>query len=328
MRGMILETKNLSIGYSAKNKSKILQSSLNLKLKSGNLVSLVGPNGVGKSTLLKTLCKLIRPIEGEICIKGESLESAESNALAMVLTQGIYAHGFTVFDVVSLGRYPYTNWIGKMTAHDVQIIENAMASVHIGHLAHQSAMQLSDGEKQRMMIAKALAQETPLIILDEPTSHLDLVNKIEIIHLLHQLSRQHSKAILMVTHELDLAIQNSDEMWIMSQEGIQMGCPEDLILDGRLQRLFQSNQIVFNQDQLHFQRNHLLSKPIWMKSNSDGLAEKLSFQLLQKLGYYLEAGYKDCQLELLSNQTWQITKNNSVFQFENLAGVQDFLRNN
>src|SRR6478736_8104385 len=224
----LLQTHSLSVGYS---KDNSLFEDLNLNLKPGELVCFMGPNGIGKSTLIRTLAGLQKPLSGDITTESK---------IAVVLTDRIHAYHMTVRDLVTFGRYPYLNWNINLTEKDNTIIDRALAQVHLENLADKNIEELSDGQLQMTMIARALAQETEILLLDEPTAHLDLNNRVEIMNLLRHLARTTHKAILIATHELDLALQTADKIWLAtSNKKILTGLPEDLVLDGSFDDVFQ-----------------------------------------------------------------------------------------
>lgn len=202
------------------------------------MTALIGPNGAGKSTLLRTICGLQKQIQGEILIEGKSIDHLstmeKAKLISVVLTHSADTSMLTVREIVSIGRQPYSNWLGLKDPHHEEMIEKALSTVNISHLAERQLVALSDGEKQRVWIAKALAQDTPIILLDEPTSHLDYKNRIEIFKLLHRLSVS-GKSILISTHELDLAIQFADQLWVM-EDGVTQGAPQTIYDSGILER--------------------------------------------------------------------------------------------
>lgn len=224
-------TNKLSIGY----EKHIVQKELTFALQAGELVCLIGANGCGKSTLLRTLAGLQPPIEGSFVAEN----------LAIVLTERVSMDNTTVHDIVALGRYPYTSFMGTLKLEDEQAIEAAMEQVGLNTLRRDGKPYkqvffnaLSDGEKQRVLIAKALAQQTPVILLDEPTAHLDIPNRIQVLRLLRDLSHQQGKTILLSTHELDLALQLSDRILLMSPEGIELEAPQTLKQSGAFEKAF------------------------------------------------------------------------------------------
>ena len=249
---MLLQTQSLSIGYG----NYVVQQQLNLIVKPGHLICLLGTNGSGKSTLLRTLAGLLKPLQGDVLINNTSVSRLSnrqcSKIFSLVLTDAIHEENMTVFDLVALGRFPYTNWIGSLSDEDKKIVLTAIEQVNLTHKTYSFLHEISDGEKQRAIIAKALTQDTPLVLLDEPTAHLDLPNRIEIMLLLRKLSVNTRKTFILSTHELDLAIQMADNIWLMHSEGVEVGIPEDLMLSGKFQQIFGNDSFYFDQRDGHF----------------------------------------------------------------------------
>jgi iron complex transport system ATP-binding protein len=233
---ILLSAKNLTIGYADGQTKNTLFENLDIQLKAGELICLMGPNGVGKSTLIRTLAglhpSLIPPASGAWAV--------DPQKISVVLTDRISAVNMTVQELVTYGRYPHLDWNIKLNPRDVERIEQAIGLTRIQSLVDKRLYELSDGQLQMAMIARALAQDTPVILLDEPTAHLDLNNRVEIMSLLRKLSRSEGKAILLATHELDLALQTADLVWLAGRDKkILTGLPEDLVLDGSFDSLFQ-----------------------------------------------------------------------------------------
>ncbi|MEK0441761.1 MAG: hypothetical protein RL403_739 [Bacteroidota bacterium] len=246
-----LEGIGLQLGYSQEGARKPLLENLNFELVAGELTCLLGPNGVGKSTLIKAILGEISPWEGQLLLEQKPISSYsiqdQAKQIAVVLTDPIYPGNLTVGQLVALGRTPHTNWLGHLADTDRVIVEKALADTHIGYLRDARLGQLSDGQRQKAMIARALAQDGSVIVLDEPTAHLDLVNRLEIMSLLREISRSQGKAILVVTHDLDIALETADRFWILNC-GLPLlaGTPEDLVLSGQIQALFPSDRYQFN----------------------------------------------------------------------------------
>jgi iron complex transport system ATP-binding protein len=253
---IIIATKDLSIGYKTKKETVVIAKNLNLELTSGKLITLVGANGIGKSTLLRTLTGIQKPLTGEVFLLDKSLKSYEPSTLAqnlsLVLTEKLPPSNLTVFELIALGRQPYTNWLGKLTEEDLKIVKNVMNLVQIEHLAEKKHFEISDGQLQKVMIARALAQDTSIIILDEPTTHLDLFHKVSVFKLLKKLSQETNKCILFSTHDIDLAIQLSDEMIVMTEENIIQDQPCNLISKGIFNSLFKDETITFDSEKGKF----------------------------------------------------------------------------
>ena len=247
---IILNCENLSIGYMDKKTVNMVAKNVNLTLNKGKLIALVGANGIGKSTLLRTLIGIQKPISGTVYLKNKEIHEYSNASLAqnlsLVLTEKLPPSNLTVFELIALGRQPYTNWIGKLTEEDKSQIKLAIEMTKIEHLIHKKHYEISDGELQTVLIARALAQDTPLIILDEPTTHLDLVHKFSLLKLLKNLTKKTQKCILFSTHDIDLAIQLSDEMIVMTTENIVQDSPCKLIEKEVFNDLFNDCSIVFD----------------------------------------------------------------------------------
>jgi iron complex transport system ATP-binding protein len=246
----ILSTSNLSIGYQSKKEKNIIAENLNLTFEEGKLISLVGGNGIGKSTLLRTITGIQKPLAGTVMLKEKEIHNYESLALAqnlsLVLTEKLPPSNLSVFELIALGRQPYTNWVGKLTAEDLEKINQAIKLTHVEHLIDKKHHEISDGQLQIVLIARALAQDTPLIILDEPTTHLDLFHKVSVFKLLKKLSQETNKCILFSTHDIDLAIQLSDEMIVMTESSVEQDQPCNLITKGIFNTLFKDSSITFD----------------------------------------------------------------------------------
>lgn len=250
IKNHIIKATNLSIGYTSKKSNKIIASNLNITLAPGKLVCLLGENGIGKSTLLRTLTKVQPAINGSVYINQEDLNEIPnqnlSKQLSVVLTEKLPESSLTVFELVALGRQPYTNWIGKLNDKDIELIEMALNETNTKHLSHTKYYQLSDGQLQKVLIARALAQNTDIIILDEPTAHLDIHHTIETFCLLKKLANNFEKTIVISTHEINLALQLADELWLMTPKKFITGKTSDLIEKNTINQLFSSNLIHFN----------------------------------------------------------------------------------
>jgi iron complex transport system ATP-binding protein len=246
----ILKVNQLSIGYKTKKVETTIASHINFQIQKGQLIGLVGANGIGKSTLLRTLINVQPSLSGSIQINDKDLESTPTLELAkqlsIVLTEPLFSKNLSVFELIALGRHPYTNWVGSLSENDLSVINNAIALVNITDLKDKRCYELSDGQLQKVMIARALAQDTAIIVLDEPTTHLDMYHKAYILKLLQKLTKETGKTILFSSHEIDLAIQLCDTMIVMQKDNVVCDQPCKLIEKGVFETLFPKDLISFD----------------------------------------------------------------------------------
>ena len=251
-----MSTDELSLGYASGKKKTILAENLNLAIETSSVICLLGQNGIGKSTLIRTLSRMQPALGGDIFLENTSISSITPNELAkkisLVLTERIPESNLTVYEMVALGRQPYTNWIGRMGENDRNLVRQAIEKAQLEELANKRCDELSDGQLQRAMICRAVAQDTQLIFLDEPTAHLDIQHKIETFQLLKKLASEFNRSILVSTHEVQLATQMADVLWLMNSEGITTGSPEQLIEEGKINELFDRNTIHFDKETRQF----------------------------------------------------------------------------
>lgn len=324
----LLSTKMLAIGYS---KQKHLHQNLMLQLKAGDMVGLIGPNGGGKSTLIRTLAGLQPALEGTIYIKNTPLNKLKptqrAKQIAVVLTDSISTQSLTVRQLVEMGRFPHTNWVGKLQEKDNQMVAKCIEQVHLTHKADRFYNELSDGEKQRVMIAKALAQDTPIIFLDEPTAHLDLPNTIEIMLLLQHLAVSTQKAILLSTHELEIALQICDKLWLLTAKGVQRGIPEDIILGGHIEKTFTPHQFYFDDSIGNFRIQYASNQYSIQLKGEPCKQLYWTQRSLQRLGYTINQK-ADCSITLLSTDPlkWELTNPLYTEQFYTLENLLDSLQ--
>jgi len=245
-----IETRNLDVGYHQKNSVNLIQQNISIQLAKGEFVGILGKNGIGKSTLLRTLTGVQEAISGDVIINGKNIKSYNykelSTIISLVLTEQLPDSQLTVFDLVALGRQPYTNWVGKLEKKDLEKIRWALEQTETTALAHRYFYELSDGQLQRVLIARALAQDTQIIMLDEPTAHLDMHHTIKIFQLLKKLSQETNKTIIMTTHEVNLAIKGADQLILLTEKEVVAGKKEALIANNSFDTLFSSEIVNFN----------------------------------------------------------------------------------
>ncbi len=242
---------DVAIGYKNKKEEKCIASGISASIRSGELTCLLGANGAGKSTLLRTLSNFQPTLKGTVLLHGKPIiqipDRQLCKSLGVVLTERFDIRNMSVYDLIAMGRSPYTGFWGRLNNDDKEIIDKAIEDIRIEALKNRMIHTLSDGERQKVMIAKTLAQQTPVIFLDEPTAFLDYPSKVDIMQLLHQLSRKGNKTIFLSTHDLELALQIADKIWLMEKDSPMItGTPEDLAMQGALERFIQREGIQFD----------------------------------------------------------------------------------
>ena len=243
----LVAARDLSVGYGGRRPRTVLRG-LSVTLGAGELVVVLGPNGAGKSTLLRTLAGTLAPLAGSVEIMGDRPKDLSPRQLArrvgVVLPQPVVPGMLSAYDLVALGRYPHTGWSGVLRPRDEEAVDRAMASVGVSRFAARDVAALSDGERQKVMIARALAQEPKLLILDEPTAFLDLPGRVEVTNLLARLTRGSGRSVLLSTHDLDLALRCADRVWLLDRRGgVRCGSAEALIREGAFQIAFESEEL-------------------------------------------------------------------------------------
>lgn len=256
----VLKTENLAIGYRQKKETKTVLKNINISIEKGKFVALLGKNGVGKSTLLRTLSNVQQPLEGEVFMHQKRISEYSNQELAtllgLVLTERLPISQLTVFELIALGRQPYTNWIDQLTNEDLKKVNEAMLLTETESLKNNRFHELSDGQLQRVLIARALAQDTAIIILDEPTAHLDIHHTFKVFSLLKNLVKTTGKTILISTHEVNLAIQLADEFILLTNDKMYNGIADDLINKDVFSSLFPKDLIRFNKEIKQFVINN------------------------------------------------------------------------
>lgn len=289
MTAPVIEVSEVSLGYTGRKKSfHSVAQGLNATLRAGEFVCLLGPNGAGKSTLIQTLAGILPALRGSILIEGFPARSFSPRELAkrlgLVLTQKVAAGMMPVEKLVALGRYPFTDWAGRLGNADKQAVDQAILHTGIISLAHRPFCELSDGEQQKVMIARALAQEPRVMVLDEPTAFLDLPHRVELMHLLVRLAHESSRAVLMSTHDLDLALRYADRLWLLQAGGpIKEGTPEDLVLRGAFASTFSSGNVEFDAQTGAFRSDVSTCGRVSLKGN--GIAGMWTSRALERVGY-------------------------------------------
>lgn len=326
-RMTILETHHLDIGYGGSHRP--VAADLNLLLRAGELVCLIGPNGVGKSTLMRTLAAMQKPLAGQVVLDGRDIQSLKANTLAqqlsIVLTDRIDPALLTGYGLVALGRHPYTDWMGKLTPHDENVIRWAVESVSATHLAERQVAHLSDGERQKFLIARALAQEPAVMLLDEPTAYLDLPRRVEIMQVLRRIAHDTGRGVLLSTHDLDLALRTADQIWLMGQGGvIQTGAPEDLVLGGTFETVFSSEGVQFDPFTGSFNVNAAEGEGVLLVG--EGLSAIWTRRALERAGFHIvsNGANRVAQVTIYNEGNtphWQVTREESTIICDSLDAL-------
>ncbi|TXE04066.1 ABC transporter ATP-binding protein [Algoriphagus aquimarinus] len=277
---------NLTLGYAKGKVQKGILSGLNFELFEGEMCCLLGPNGVGKSTLVKAILGQLKPFEGDVLLRGKPISTYSNEMLAkelsVVLTEPFLPGNMTVGQLVAMGRIPHTSWTGKLEGSDLEIVNNALEATKTAYLRDERLSEISDGQRQKALIARALAQDGKVMVLDEPTAHLDLVNRYEIMHLLREISKSQGKSILVVTHDLEIALETADRFWLLNcGTPLISGLPEDLVISGRINQLLPGESFRFS-----IEKGRIESKIESLKFDISGPSEYISWvsKALEKAG--------------------------------------------
>ena len=322
MTEAILTAQDLSIGYkSGRRPPRIVVSDINMTLDHGEFVCLLGPNGTGKSTLMRTLAGMQPPLNGDVHIAGKDIAEMSATEVAqllsVVLTDRVSAGTMTVRDLVGLGRYPHTDWIGRFTPEDSHAVSWAIRAAGAGDLEHRNVAELSDGERQRVMIARALAQQPDLMILDEPTAFLDLPRRVEIMALLRNLAHTTRKAIFLSTHDLDLALRCADRIYLLPSEGaLHTGAPEDLVLNGAFEAAFGSDGVRFDADSGAFRLTTERGGAA-VEVTGTGRHAYWTRRALERAGFQVRDAASGCRIDILDDE-------NGAWRFEHDGNTMEF----
>lgn len=325
----VLQTHDLSIGYRTPRQPDIVVAEhLTLSLRAGELVALLGPNGAGKSTLMRTIAGMQQPLAGGVTLSGDGISNLSPRELAsrlsVVLTDRPNLGLLNGYALVALGRHPHTDWTGRLTRHDEAVIRWAVDAVDAHDLAERPVMELSDGQRQKFMIARALAQESELILLDEPTAYLDLPRRAEIMGLLRNLAADTGRAILLSTHDLDLALRSADALWLMSDGWIRVGTPEDLVLNGSFEDAFRSAGVTFDRETGAFDvRRKRQFAPV-VALGGGGVPVIWTRRALRRAGFNIVDADHDAELRVVvsgdaDHPTWQVHQHDQVMTADSIG---------
>lgn len=333
---IVLRARGLSVGYASKGRvARMIARDLDLQLKRGEFVCLLGPNGAGKSTLIRALAGIDQPLAGTIRLDGQDLVEMKpkyrARRVSVVLTESLPMGAITGRAIAALGRHPHTNWTGMLTKKDRDRIDWALEAVGAVALAERQVSELSDGERQKIMLARVLAQEAAIMLLDEPTAYLDLPRRVELMQTLRDLTRREGLAILLSTHDLDLALRCADKLWLLGEDaGVRVGVPEDLALDGSLASTFTSGSLDWDDENGSFRMHREPRNVVYVEG--EGAAATWTARALARIGYGAAASPEGVALRLRcdsseSGRTWVLSDGRSEPRvFNRLSDLLDDLR--
>jgi len=326
----ILSFESLLIGYASGKNRKILLPPLNAIAYKGELIAMIGQNGIGKSTLLRTLTGLQDPLGGTIIINGNPISSYSRIDFALsigyISTEPVRVSNMKVYDLVTLGRFPHTGWLGKLKGEDHDIIMDAIEKTGMQLFLKSYITELSDGERQRAMIARVLAQDTDLLVMDEPTAFLDIKSKYEIIHLLHDLSKKRGKTIIFSTHDLNIAVSESDKIWLILKDSFEEGAPEDLIIGGAFDQLFKDSLVRFNQADGSFTFRNEFKGNITI--SGEGISRLWTEKALNRAGYSVSSENAVMDIEVIKvpdGNKWILKNNQMIEEFSSVYDLVSWL---
>ena len=318
----ILSLSSLKIGYISGKNKLVLLPPLDAYADKGELIAVLGRNGIGKSTLLRTIVGLQKSLGGEILYEGKNISNYPLMELAQkvgyISTETVKVSNMRVYDLVALGRFPHTNWIGKIEPKDHEAIVDALEKTSMYSFRNRFVSELSDGERQKAMIARILAQDTGVMIMDEPTAFLDIGSKYEIFHLLNILSNSNNKTIIFSTHDLQMAISQSDKIWLILDDELVTGSPEDLMIAGAFEHLFDPSAVLFNSDDGTFSFRNDTKGNIYV----EGVGNKRYWteKAVQRAGFTVSGKMTSIYIITPSenNDKWKLMSKNNSKEFNSL----------
>jgi iron complex transport system ATP-binding protein len=325
----ILSVDSLKIGYVTGTRKTILLPPLNATAKEGELIAIIGRNGIGKSTLLRTLAGIQISLGGEILYSGKNIRDYTRNELALkvgyISTEQVKVSNMSVYDLVSIGRYPHTNWFGRINPNDHMIVMDAIKMTSMTEFCHKNISELSDGERQKAMIARILAQDAGLMIMDEPTAFLDIGSKYEILHLMHQLTRNSGKTIIFSTHDMQSAVSQSDKIWLILDNELKDGAPEDLMIEGAFDHLFESSHVQFNSGDGSFSFCGADMGNFYVEGR--GMIKHWTEEALKREGYVIVKEITDpyIKVSVSGKKIWTLISGDSTTEFFSVYELMNFL---
>lgn len=329
---VLLELDDLSVGYRTGRRVRVILSGLNAKVAAGEMIGLVGPNGVGKSTLLRSIAGLQPCLDGMVRLLGEPVQgltpAQRAQRLAAVLTDRFEPGRLSVTDVVGIGRYAHSPWFGRLSGHDHQVVAQALRQAGIEHLSETMLGQLSDGQRQRVMVARALAQQPRILLLDEPTAFLDPPSRVELLERMRLLSNELNIAVVVCTHDLEIVLRYADSLWVADRHGyLTIGAPEQLAYDRSLERVFHTPGVVLDLDLLTFQSERVGGLTATVLG--EGSAAAMARHCLIRAGFRLDHDHGDASVVQVEAKPehWQIRTQDFERICNDLTSLYSVLRN-
>jgi len=325
---------DLSVGYRRGRRDVVyLLRNISSSVEKGELVAVIGRNGTGKSTLIRTLCGLQESLSGEVKLCNTSLDALnsadKSKIVSFVSTDIVHVSQMRVYELIALGRSPYTSWHGRLSNEDHEIVMQAIHNVGLVDKMTSFLTEISDGERQRAMIGRALAQDTDIIFLDEPTAFLDVTNRYDMIHLLFSLSRSGNKTIVFSSHDLQIALNESDRIWLISDKKIIDGAPEDLIISGKLSTMYEGNNIIFNMENADVSIKREKTANIGIAGDQD-VYMNWTVKALERLGFEVHQNNLNIPYVTINKEKgvhWILQKKSGSFRFNSIYELSLHLRN-
>ncbi len=328
-KNKILTVDCLEIGYFSGRSSNSLLLPVTASAGEGEVIAVIGRNGAGKSTFLRTLAGLQPPLDGEIYFRGQRLAEYSRRELARnigyVSTEPVVVANMTAYDLVALGRFPHTNWIGRISEEDNRMIMDSLALTSMAAEKNKYLSEMSDGERQKVMIARVLSQDAGLMILDEPSAFLDAGSRYEILNILHRLSEDRGKTIIYSTHDLQMALTQSDKIWLITEGKFVEGAPEDLMLGGSLSVLFESPEVQFNPVDGTFSVKR--KNRGYVNIKGQGQSRHWTCKAIERAGYTVtgEMDYPLIKLPDSSDDMWHFISENRSVAFSSLYDLVNHL---
>lgn len=324
---------NLLIGYrTSANRESVVFGPVNAEISDAEMIGIIGRNGIGKSTLLRTIAGLHPQLSGKVLIDG--IENTKIPAkerarlVSFVSTESLGLQHIKVDELIGMGRFPYTGWFGKLAESDIEMVQKSVDLTGIAHLLKKSVHELSDGERQKVMIARALAQDTPIIILDEPTAFLDLPARYDILRILNDLTLLHSKTILFTTHDLTIAVDVADKLWLMAEGNLFEGAPEDLLIKKVFRKLFLNSPVEFDSKTASFRFRREFKKEIAI--HGEKKYRQLTKRAMERIGLRaIEDGTAafEIYIDEQDDPSWELLCNGTSHKFNSIYNLAAYIKN-